>query len=1108
MKTRILAAWLIALAACSNAFVASAALPEQFIGKYAQLEYLRSTSGGNQYLKSGVKLAADSRVKIHFKLNELAANAWASPFGARNGSADQFLVIAGNGIQSSDGWLRRYGSQSVDTANGANKRKPPALGEHTFDLNGNIYDLDGYKTTFTGVTFSGSQEMYVFAANSSGPNQHTAMDCYSLQVWTNGVLVRDYLPCKRLSDQKAGLLDIADHSGETAYEPFYVNAGTGADFTPGPVVVELVVKSIPPQTYDGIHPCCPEVVVCDVEGQELSPSDYEVHYSGNDAIGTDVATATVVGLNDYSGLTAAVRFSIVAAPQGRLTITDLTCPDWAGEPVSPTYSVKLDGAPADPDTYAAVLRNHNAPGVGTLVVTGLTGTVCEGLAAVIGFDIKVVTGKELSIAYIEGDGVSAWYETDFVPNAQTDMIIADAEFLEVGRQSAIWCARGSGNQRAYAFFNTGSGDFMFRCSGETQAALALSGNERCSFVTASNETTYVAGGKTNTLTVAGGSSLTTAGGPLSLLALNEYANGEMTNIGGYGLLRLYSLRIYRNHVLIHNFQPVRDEDGEAALCDTCEPKAKLIRHGTFTAGPACSRAVASEPSPSVYDGEHPCTSAVTARDVTTAKPIDNLADCFDISYADNTAIGWGVMTLTGKAGTPYAGQIDTRYFRIFRAYCATPDATIGGNGDWDSPMTFAEAWTAAAGAADGGEIWLKQGVYTLASSPGRVTPIAEVTIRGGFSGGEMSADAREATGRSVVDGAGEYNALWMHSSSPVLIERVDFTGAKDFVIRKSGSGRLELRQCRIVKNTFSGTKGVSSSGAESSYSNWGVNNFGGEIQQNGGALLAEGCEFGGNALAAGSSYLINGGLIGIANASSAQFQNCLFVSNSVTGGEGQGCILASSGLSNCNFSNCLFKANYSTSSRATLISTFQSGICTIDDCIFSGNFVPGSGANPGRGLVYTWKNGGAGVELGIRRSTFGYNIVSPYIGTVGVAGGRADIVDCVFYGNVRSAVQAAKPGVDVFAESSSTTFGAVTITGSRFAGEGSVYCYHDDNSAYGSLTMVDCTFGRTKFMTPLKEFLSAFGVTEMPTSTSTWPGFEKAASFDCRLKKALVLFLR
>ena len=64
--------------------------------------------------------------------------------------------------------------------------------------------------------------LYVFAQNSAGSINHPSISrCYWLKIWLNNELVRDYTPCRRLSDGVLGLYDEVDGL-------FQVNGGGGS----------------------------------------------------------------------------------------------------------------------------------------------------------------------------------------------------------------------------------------------------------------------------------------------------------------------------------------------------------------------------------------------------------------------------------------------------------------------------------------------------------------------------------------------------------------------------------------------------------------------------------------------------------------------------------------------------------------------------------------------------------------------------------------------------------------------------------------------------------------------------------------------------------------
>lgn len=70
----------------------------------------------------------------------------------------------------------------------------------------------------------GSLTWWVFNAHEE-PTLYANMKLYRLKMWTDDILVRDFVPAKRNSDSVIGLYDSVSHT-------FFTNAGTGT-FTAG-----------------------------------------------------------------------------------------------------------------------------------------------------------------------------------------------------------------------------------------------------------------------------------------------------------------------------------------------------------------------------------------------------------------------------------------------------------------------------------------------------------------------------------------------------------------------------------------------------------------------------------------------------------------------------------------------------------------------------------------------------------------------------------------------------------------------------------------------------------------------------------------------------------
>ena len=70
---------------------------------------------------------------------------------------------------------------------------------------------------------NGTGTFYIFGRNNDGTlgNQPAGMNFYYLQIYMDGVLVRDFVPCYRKSDDVIGMYDLVSNS-------FFTNAGSGA----------------------------------------------------------------------------------------------------------------------------------------------------------------------------------------------------------------------------------------------------------------------------------------------------------------------------------------------------------------------------------------------------------------------------------------------------------------------------------------------------------------------------------------------------------------------------------------------------------------------------------------------------------------------------------------------------------------------------------------------------------------------------------------------------------------------------------------------------------------------------------------------------------------
>lgn len=183
---------------------------------YQQLEYIESS--GTQYIDTGFIANQDTRIVVDFQPLEIVAS---FIFGARTSAASRAyaLNIGGSPIQllSSFGSSGNKAIELLDTT----KR-------YTVDKDKRVVYLNGIKkATLTANTFTTQGNINIFACNQAGANGYlpSKMRLYSCQMYDNGTLIRDFIPCYRKSDKKTGLYDLVN-------SVFYENNGTG-DFIKG-----------------------------------------------------------------------------------------------------------------------------------------------------------------------------------------------------------------------------------------------------------------------------------------------------------------------------------------------------------------------------------------------------------------------------------------------------------------------------------------------------------------------------------------------------------------------------------------------------------------------------------------------------------------------------------------------------------------------------------------------------------------------------------------------------------------------------------------------------------------------------------------------------------
>lgn len=181
---------------------------------YTQIEYVQS-DGGAHWIDTGFKPNQNTGIIAKFQLLSSTANQ--TPIYART---SMNVAAFGVFIDANSKWVADYGTNRFTGTISAQ-----SLINLNFDKN--IVKFNNESHTFDTQTFQSNSNLTIFGRNTGGTVQYTAkMKLYSCEIYDNGTLIRNFIPCKN-SSSVVGLYDIVNNK-------FYTNVGTGGVFTAGP----------------------------------------------------------------------------------------------------------------------------------------------------------------------------------------------------------------------------------------------------------------------------------------------------------------------------------------------------------------------------------------------------------------------------------------------------------------------------------------------------------------------------------------------------------------------------------------------------------------------------------------------------------------------------------------------------------------------------------------------------------------------------------------------------------------------------------------------------------------------------------------------------------
>lgn len=178
---------------------------------YKCIEYLESNR--TQYIYAGLKMNNNSRVIMDAECpNEGVASQVEYIFGARKNTAENAFGLGRSGSGKLYAGYGKYMNIAFTLGND----------RHLYDFNKNNLYIDGKLVyTWPVAEFETPNSATLFATSGSASSiYYGAVRIYSCKIYDNDILVRDFVPVHRLSDDVCGMYDKVNHT-------FYTNAGSG-----------------------------------------------------------------------------------------------------------------------------------------------------------------------------------------------------------------------------------------------------------------------------------------------------------------------------------------------------------------------------------------------------------------------------------------------------------------------------------------------------------------------------------------------------------------------------------------------------------------------------------------------------------------------------------------------------------------------------------------------------------------------------------------------------------------------------------------------------------------------------------------------------------------
>lgn len=273
---------------------------------YTEVEYIERTSVHNGYVGLGEYFQENTKIEIDFQMTQAKGNAIIGDYGSNDN--DDWRIFLNYDV-SVNNWLVYdfINSRNYNNTGDWSKRFHIEVGNYYVkDVDSGNYLINATKKT----SFTRPNQMYLFhMEGTQSANNIDYGKIYSLKIWQNDTLVKEFVACYRNSDNVVGLYDIV---GNTFHGSLASTLVAGSAVTP------------PSTTYEYIYSGSSWVNVGEVSGSTatLPNVPFSVNYNAkNYNANTQTLTKTSGQLVDID---AVITAGTPTANNGYLTISDGT----------------------------------------------------------------------------------------------------------------------------------------------------------------------------------------------------------------------------------------------------------------------------------------------------------------------------------------------------------------------------------------------------------------------------------------------------------------------------------------------------------------------------------------------------------------------------------------------------------------------------------------------------------------------------------------------------------------------------------------------------------------------------------------------------------------